>query len=133
MERAHFAAAQVHDFRTAREQGARCFNVAAFGGLMQLRGGDTIDGCLQLRPAFESVGSREYELGIMQMRTFQASRCGDRSRPRSKPQASGAIGFEQFLRLAFQLIEIGIRAHGASGRVLAHMSSFPGGDSLTNR
>src|SRR3954470_4828809 len=37
------------------------------------------------------------------------------------------IGFEQFLGLAFQLIEVGMLAHRASRRLLTHMSSFPGG------
>src|SRR6185436_13922238 len=36
------------------------------------------------------------------------------------------IGFEQFLGLAFQLIEVGVLAHGARRRFLTHMSSFPG-------
>jgi hypothetical protein len=35
--------------------------------------------------------------------------------------------FEQFLGLAFQLMEVGVLAHGASRWLLTHMSSFPGG------
>jgi hypothetical protein len=36
------------------------------------------------------------------------------------------ISFEQFLGLAFQLIDVGVLAHDASGRFLTHMISFPG-------
>ena len=66
VHRAHFAAAQVHDLRAPREQLARGLEIAALGGLVQSGRGDAVDGGLQFRPAFEPIGPRQHELGVMQ-------------------------------------------------------------------
>ena len=39
--------------------------IAALGGKMRCRGGDGVDGGVQLEPAFEAVRAREDELGVV--------------------------------------------------------------------
>ena len=66
VQRAHFAAGQIDNLRTAREQLARSLESAALGGLVQLGRRDAVDGGLQFRPALEAIGPRQHELRVMQ-------------------------------------------------------------------
>src|SRR5215471_18538347 len=138
MHRPHFAAAQVHDFRPAGEEFAGGLKIAAFGGRVQFGGGDAVDSGLQFRPAFEAIGPRQHELGIVQgeglRRGFAGRGCAVIGRDLGDSFGRRrSIGFEQLLGLALELIDVGVLAHCTSGRFLAHLSSFPDRASGTSR
>src|SRR3954471_16589436 len=79
--------------------------------------GDPVDECLQPGPAVEAVGARQYQLRVVQRerRRIDAAEVslhlGDRG------GVAQVEGVEQFLRLAFELIENGTRRQAAGVRM----------------
>ena len=126
VQRPHFAAAQIDNLRASREEIAGRLEVAAFGGLVQPGRGDAVDGGLQLGPALEAIGPRQHELRVVKRERLGRGGAVIGLDLRHGFRRRRAVGFEQFLGLSFQLIEVGVLAHGASRRCEAHMSSFPG-------
>jgi hypothetical protein len=70
---------------------------------------------LQPAPAFEAIGSREHQLGVMQRKhcgvgivVVGRDLCDSLCSPSNKR-------IQQFLRLTFELIEVGLLSETASG------------------
>ena len=67
-------APQIDNLGAARKKIAGGLEIAALDGLVQFRGGGTVDGGPQFRPAFEAIRSRQHELGVVQGKGLGA--CG---------------------------------------------------------
>jgi hypothetical protein len=122
VERADFEAGrsavqQIDDFRPAREQRTHRAEVALFHGLVQPLRRDPLDGGLQLRPALEPVRARQDELCVVQGERVRCRRAMVDADLEDSIGRLRAIRLQQLPGLPPQLIDIGVLAHGASGRV----------------
>jgi hypothetical protein len=52
--------------RVRKKEVADYIEIASFDGLMQLRCSYSVNRSLELRPAFEAIGTRQHELGVVQ-------------------------------------------------------------------
>src|SRR5215831_9875922 len=100
---------------------------------MQFSRGDAVDGGVKLGPAFEAVRARQDELSVVKGEGLWRGGAVVEVHLGNSFRLLRSIRFEQFLGLALELIDVGVLAHRASGRFLAHLSSFPDRASGTSR
>src|SRR4051812_44722906 len=79
--------------------------------------GDRMDECLEPGPAIEAVCARQYQLRVVQREPRRIDAAEVSLGFRDRGGVPHADGVEQFLRLAFELIENGTRRQAAGVRM----------------